>query len=74
VHPKIVALDVSPVERGWLEDQLDELERLVEEGDTLELVGRLAAVVREPQRIDQSVGVQEGAGAASAAPAPSERV
>ena len=47
-HPKIVALDVSPVERGWLEGKLDELERLVEAGDTLELVGRLAAIVREP--------------------------
>ena len=48
-HPKIVALDVSPVERAWLEGKLDELERLVEAGDTLELVGRLAAIVREPQ-------------------------
>ena len=48
VHPKIVALDVSAVERGWLDGKLDELERLVETGDTLELVGRLAAIVREP--------------------------
>ena len=48
VHPKIVALDVSAVERGWLDGKLDELERLVEAGDTLELVGRLAAIVREP--------------------------
>ena len=47
-HPKIVALDVSAVERTWLEGKLDELERLVETGDTLELVGRLAAIVREP--------------------------
>ena len=47
-HPKIVALDVSAVERDWLEGKLDELERLVETGDTLELVGRLAAIVREP--------------------------
>ena len=30
--------------------ELAELERLVEEGDTLELVGRLAAMMREPQR------------------------
>jgi FlaA1/EpsC-like NDP-sugar epimerase len=48
VHPKIVALDVSAVERGWLDGKLDELERLVETGDTLELVGRLAAIVRQP--------------------------
>ena len=50
-HPKIVALDVSPVERAWLDGRLDELEQLVEEGDTLELVGKLAAIVREPQRL-----------------------
>jgi FlaA1/EpsC-like NDP-sugar epimerase len=48
-HPKIVALDVSPVDRAWLDEQLDELERLVEAGETLELVGRLAAIVREPR-------------------------
>jgi FlaA1/EpsC-like NDP-sugar epimerase len=45
-HPKIVALDVSAVERAWLDGKLDELERLVEAGDTLELVGRLAEIVR----------------------------
>ena len=33
---------------AWLDGKLDELERLVETGDTLELVGRLAAIVREP--------------------------
>jgi FlaA1/EpsC-like NDP-sugar epimerase len=49
-HPKIVALDVSPVERRWLDGKLDELERLVEAGDTLELVGRLAEIVRAPVR------------------------
>jgi len=66
-HPKIVALDVLPVERAWLEGKLDELERLVESGDTLELVGRLAAIVREPQHDAET----EGAGAATAAtPAP----
>ncbi len=51
-HPKIVALDASPVDRVWLDAQLDELERLVEAGDTLEIVGRLAAIVREPQRLE----------------------
>jgi len=49
-HPKIVALDVSPVDRPWLERALDELETLVDAGDTLELVGRLAGIVREPKR------------------------
>jgi FlaA1/EpsC-like NDP-sugar epimerase len=54
-HPKIVALDVSPVDRSWLDEKLDELDALVEAGETLELVGRLAAIVREPKRL----GVEE---------------
>ena len=66
-HPKIVALDVAPVERAWLEANLDELERLVETGDTLELVGRLAAIVRVPN----GAGETAEAGAATVAtPAP----
>jgi FlaA1/EpsC-like NDP-sugar epimerase len=64
-HPKIVALDVSPVDRAWLESRLDELETLVHAGDTLELVGRLAAVVREPKRLETGVA----AAPASATPA-----
>ena len=64
-HAKIVALDVSPVDRVWLEEKLDELDALVEAGETLELVGRLAAVVREPKRLN---GVETGA-AATATPA-----
>jgi FlaA1/EpsC-like NDP-sugar epimerase len=64
-HPKIVALDVSPVDRRWLEEKLDELDALVEGGETLELVGRLAAIVREPRRL----GVETEAGAAAATPA-----
>jgi FlaA1/EpsC-like NDP-sugar epimerase len=62
-HSKIVALDVSPVDRAWLEEQLDELGRLVEEGETLELVGRLGAIVRGPKRLDVETG------AATATPA-----
>ena len=66
-HPKIVALDVLPVERAWLEGKLDELERLVEAGDTLELVGRLAAIVREPREVaDQQVAAEADAAAAPA--------
>ena len=66
-HPKIVALDASPVERAWLEGKLDELERLVEAGDTLELVGRLAAIVREP---NGAARLDEAGAATVATPAP----
>ena len=56
-HPKIFrasALNVDPV---WLEEELSELAHLVDAGDTLELVARLAAIVREPKRL--SVGAEE---------------
>jgi hypothetical protein len=38
------------VDAVWLEAQLDELGRLVEAGDTLELVARLGQIVRAPVR------------------------
>ena len=63
-HPSIVALDVSPVDRVWLDSRLDELEQLVEDGDTLGLVGRLAAIASEPKRL-----LEPEADAAAATPA-----
>jgi FlaA1/EpsC-like NDP-sugar epimerase len=50
-HPKIMRLSRPPVDPDWLADQLAELERLAEEGDTLEVVGKLRNVVNEPQRV-----------------------
>jgi FlaA1/EpsC-like NDP-sugar epimerase len=49
-HPKIMRAARPPVEREWLEDELAELERLVEEGDTLGVVARLGNMVRDPRR------------------------
>jgi FlaA1/EpsC-like NDP-sugar epimerase len=51
-HPKILRLSRSPVDPHWLAEQLEELERLADEGDTLEVVGKLRKVVGEPQRIE----------------------
>ena len=51
-HPKIQRLSRPPVDPDWLAEQLGELERLADEGDTLEVVGRLGAIVREPKRVD----------------------
>jgi FlaA1/EpsC-like NDP-sugar epimerase len=48
-HAKILALDVEPIDREWLDAELTALERLVEEGETLELVSRLSAIARAPQ-------------------------
>jgi FlaA1/EpsC-like NDP-sugar epimerase len=50
-HPKILRVTRPAVDSAWLDDELAELERLVEEGETLELVSRLAAIVREPRRV-----------------------
>ena len=49
-HPKIERISRPPVEAAWLDEELALLERLVEEGDTLELVGALSRIVRDPQR------------------------
>jgi FlaA1/EpsC-like NDP-sugar epimerase len=51
-HPKIMRLSRPPVDPDWLAQQLEELERLADEGDTLEVVGKLRNVVTNPQRIE----------------------
>jgi FlaA1/EpsC-like NDP-sugar epimerase len=58
-HPKIKRLSRPPVDPSWLTDQLRELERLADEGETLEVVGKLSAIVREPKR--ETVAVPERA-------------
>ena len=49
-HPKIDLITRSPIDADWLEAELALLERLVTEGETLELVGALRRVVEEPKR------------------------
>ena len=49
-HPKIDLITRPPVDADWLETELALLERLVEDGDTLELVGELRRLVGEPRR------------------------
>ena len=49
-HPKISRATREPVDAAWLVEELNELQRLVDEGDTLELVSRLATIVRAPVR------------------------
>jgi O-antigen biosynthesis protein WbqV len=48
-HPKILRLSRPPVDPGWLTTELAELERLTDEGDTLEVVAKLGSIVREPK-------------------------
>jgi FlaA1/EpsC-like NDP-sugar epimerase len=49
-HPKIMRLSRPPIDEAWLHEQLEELARLADEGDTLEVVAKLGAIVREPKR------------------------
>jgi FlaA1/EpsC-like NDP-sugar epimerase len=56
-HPKIQRATRAAIDASWLTDELTELERLVEDGETLELVSRLTAMMRAPRRV--SVRVDE---------------
>jgi FlaA1/EpsC-like NDP-sugar epimerase len=50
VHKKILRLSHEPIDREWLFAELDELAQLAAEGDTLEMVAKLGAIVRVPRR------------------------
>jgi FlaA1/EpsC-like NDP-sugar epimerase len=60
-HEAILLVTRTPIDPAWLESELDELERLVEAGETLDLVGRLNAIVGSPRRLAsrQEVPVEE---------------
>jgi FlaA1/EpsC-like NDP-sugar epimerase len=50
-HPKILSVTRPSIDAAWLEEELGELHRLVVEGETLELVSRLGAMIKEPRRV-----------------------
>jgi FlaA1/EpsC-like NDP-sugar epimerase len=50
-YEAILLVTRPPIDPAWLESELDELERLVEAGETLDLVGRLNAIVGSPRRL-----------------------
>jgi FlaA1/EpsC-like NDP-sugar epimerase len=58
-HPKILRCAGMPVDPAWLEDELAELERLVEMGETLDVVNRLGLVVRAPRRVSAEAAAPE---------------
>jgi FlaA1/EpsC-like NDP-sugar epimerase len=60
-HPKILRCNSMPVDPSWLEDELVELERLVEAGETLDVVNRLGVIVRAPQRVSAEAPAPEPA-------------
>jgi FlaA1/EpsC-like NDP-sugar epimerase len=57
LNPKIFRCQARRIETDWLDDELAELIRLMEADDTLEVVGRLSAIVREPKRVPVGAGL-----------------
>jgi FlaA1/EpsC-like NDP-sugar epimerase len=69
-HAKIMSLRRPPVDALWLRERLAELERLVAEGDTLEVVAKLTSMIREPRHADDATAQLSGVLEPQPAPAP----
>jgi FlaA1/EpsC-like NDP-sugar epimerase len=54
-HAKILRAARAPIHPGWLDDELGELEHMVGRGETLDVVSKLATLMREPRRIGSAV-------------------
>jgi FlaA1/EpsC-like NDP-sugar epimerase len=58
-HPKIMRAARPQIDAAWLEESLAELERLVEEGDTVAVVAKLQAMVSEPVRTGREAVLED---------------
>jgi FlaA1/EpsC-like NDP-sugar epimerase len=67
-HPKIMRLSRPPIDPAWLAQQLVELERLADDGDTLEVVAKLGSIVREPKLEAPATATAEGLPSSEASP------
>jgi FlaA1/EpsC-like NDP-sugar epimerase len=54
-HPKLLRATRKPIEAEWLDEGLTELEGMVERGETLDVIAKLAAMFREPRRVESAV-------------------
>jgi FlaA1/EpsC-like NDP-sugar epimerase len=63
-HPKILRASSTPIDPVWLEEEVAELARLVEAGETVEVVARLGEMMRAPRRSEPAAA---GAGAPATA-------
>jgi FlaA1/EpsC-like NDP-sugar epimerase len=50
-HAKILRAARRPIDADWLDDELAELQEMVTRGETLDVVSKLATMMREPRRI-----------------------
>jgi FlaA1/EpsC-like NDP-sugar epimerase len=58
-HPKIMRAARPQIDAAWLEEALAELERLVDEGDTLGVVARLGSMVSAPVRTGREAVLED---------------
>jgi FlaA1/EpsC-like NDP-sugar epimerase len=54
-HPKILRAARPPIDVEWLDQELEELERMVSRGETLDVVSKLVAMLRHPHRAGAAV-------------------
>jgi FlaA1/EpsC-like NDP-sugar epimerase len=67
-HPKILRAASRPVDPAWLYGEVAELARLVEAGETVEVVARLAEMMRDPHRLEVTATEAEAPAAAATPP------
>ena len=60
-HPKLLRATRPPIDASWLARELESLEAMVDDGDTLGAVARLAQMMRQPRRGDPALGRDEAA-------------
>jgi FlaA1/EpsC-like NDP-sugar epimerase len=58
-HPKIMRAARPQIDAAWLEEALAELERLVDEGDTVAVVAKLQAMVQDPVRTGREAVLED---------------
>jgi FlaA1/EpsC-like NDP-sugar epimerase len=54
-HSKILRAARRPIDAEWLDDELAELQEMVARGETLDVVSKLATMMREPRRVGAAI-------------------
>jgi FlaA1/EpsC-like NDP-sugar epimerase len=70
-HPKILRVASAAIDPAWLDDEIADLDRLVEAGETVEVVARLAEMMRSPHRLSEKAAAAEAEASTAAATPPS---
>ena len=69
-HPKILRAASDPIDPSWLDDEVAELERLVDAGETVQVVARLGEMLGGPRRLDRKAAAAEAKAPTAAATPP----